>query len=61
MQDPHIGDLKCGDLDGVRVYIFQMLNQLNLLACSYKDEVLKMTLLARGSHENFYPDLKQSL
>jgi len=38
-----------------------MVNQLNLLAYSYEDEVLTLSLLALGSHENFYRDLKQSL
>ena len=61
MQDPLIGDRKSGDLGGVRVYKFQMVNQENLLAFSYEDEVLTLTLLALGSHENFYRDLKQSL
>ena len=61
MQDPLIGDRKSGDLGGVRVYKFQMVNQENLLAYSYEDEVLTLTLLALGSHDNFYRDLKQSL
>ena len=61
IQDPLIGALKSGDLGGVRVYKFKMVNQLNLLAYSYEDEVLTLSLLALGSHENFYRDLKQSL
>ena len=61
MQDPRIGDLKSGDLGSIRVYKFKMVNQLNLLAYSYEDEVLTLTLLALGSHEDFYRDLKQSL
>ena len=61
IQDPLIGDLKSGDLGDVRVYKFKMVNQLNLLAYSYEDEVLTLSLLALGSHENFYRDLKQSL
>ena len=61
MQDPLIGDRKSGDLGGIRVYKFKMVNQINLLAYSYEDEVLKLTLLALSSHENFYRDLKQSL
>ena len=61
MQDPLIGDRKSGDLGGVRVYKLQMVNQENLLAYSYEDEVLTLRLLALGSHENFYRDLKQSL
>ena len=61
IHDPLIGGLKSGDLGGVRVYKFKMVNQLNLLAYSYEGEVLTLTLLALGSHENFYRDLKQSL
>ena len=59
--DPMIGDSKAGDLEGVRVHKFKIVNQLNLLAYSYEDEILTLTLLALGSHENFYRDLKQSL
>jgi len=61
IQDPLIGDLKSGDLGDVRVYKFKMVNQLNLLAYSYEDEVLTLSLLALGSHENFFRDLKQAL
>ena len=59
--DPMIGDSKAGDLAGVRVHKFKIVNQLNLLAYSYEDEILTLTLLAIGFHENFYRDLKQSL
>ena len=46
IQDPLIGNLKSGDLRGVRVYKFKMVNQLNLLAYSYEGEVLTLSLLA---------------
>ena len=61
MGDPLIGNSKSGDLTGVRVQKFKMVNQLNLLAYSYENEFLTLTLLTIGSHENFYRDLKQSL
>ena len=61
IQDPLIGDLKSGDRGDVRASKFKMVTQLNLLAYSYEDEVLTLSLLALGSHENFYRDLKQSL
>ena len=61
IQDPLIGDCKSGDLSSVRVYKIKMANQLNLLAYVYEDEVLTLTLLASGSRENFYRDLKISL
>ena len=59
--DPMIGESKAGDLAGVRVYKFKMAQQLNLLAYSYENEFLTLTLLTIGSHENFYRDLKQLL
>lgn len=61
IQDPHMGERKSGDLGGIRVHKFKMTNQLHLLAYTYEDEALTLTLLALGSHENFYRDLKQSL
>jgi|TARA_B110000090_G_scaffold193295_1_gene227453 mRNA-degrading endonuclease YafQ of YafQ-DinJ toxin-antitoxin module len=61
MGDPLIGDSKAGDFTGVRVYKFKMVNQLNLLAYIYENQILNLTLLAIGSHEIFYRDLKQSL
>ena len=59
--DPMIGESKAGDLAGVRVYKFKMAQQFNLLAYSYENEFLTLTLLTIGSHENFYRDLKQLL
>ena len=60
IKDPNIGDDKIGDLTGVSVYKFKMVNQLTLLAYSYDDHTITLTLLALGSHENFYRDLKRS-
>ncbi len=56
--DPTIGELKKGDLAHVRVYKFHMVNQLALLAYTYEESRLVLTLLALGSHENFYRDMK---
>ncbi len=50
---PDIGDMKKGDLSGVLVHKFKMNNQLTLLAYCYDDEIITLTLLALGSHENF--------
>ena len=58
MQDPLVGEMKKGDLSGVRVYKFKMVNQLTLLAYQFEEDVLQLILLALGSHENFYRDLK---
>ncbi|WP_273789696.1 type II toxin-antitoxin system RelE/ParE family toxin [Bartonella sp. ML70XJBT] len=58
MKTPTIGQAKTGDLSGVFVYKFKMAKQLTLLAYSYEDHTITLTLLALGSHENFYRDLK---
>ena len=50
MKDPLIGDRKASDLTEVRVYKFKIVNQLNLFAYIYEDEVFTLTLLAIGSH-----------
>ena len=58
---PEIGDLKTGDLNGVRVYKFNVnINQM-LLAYRYQKETLVLMLLAYDTHENFYRDLKKSI
>ena len=58
VQDPLLVNLQSADLGSVLVYKFKMVNQLTLLAYTYEDDVLTLTLLALGSHENFYRDLK---
>jgi mRNA-degrading endonuclease RelE of RelBE toxin-antitoxin system len=57
----NIGELKKGDLNGIRVYKFHMVNQLALLAYEYNDIKDELILLAFGSHENFYRDLKKKV
>ena len=57
VEQPHVGQLKSGDLSDVRVYKFHMLNQLILLAYLLDDKAI--TLLAIGSLENFYRALKK--
>lgn len=55
--DPSIGEGKVGDLLGVFVHKFKINKQLILLSYTYdKSEI---NLLAFGSHENFYRDLKK--
>ncbi|MDQ7002267.1 MAG: type II toxin-antitoxin system RelE/ParE family toxin [Ghiorsea sp.] len=54
-----IGVQKRGDLSFLRIYKFKMLQQQALLAYSFDDGKLIITLLAIGSHENFYRDLKR--
>ena len=57
--DPQIGEMKKGDLTGARVYKYR--SQMGLLLVVYRavqnEEMIK--LLAVGSHENFYRDLKR--
>jgi mRNA-degrading endonuclease RelE of RelBE toxin-antitoxin system len=59
MDSPDIGESKVGDLAGISVYKFKMVKQLTLLAYRYEDETVILTLLALGTHENFYRDLKR--
>jgi len=61
MSNPYVGDQKKGDLNFLWVYKFHMNNQLTLLGYSYEDEIVTLNLLAVGSHENFYRDIKIAL
>jgi len=57
--NPLLGEQKRGDLRYLRVYKFTMMKQQALLAYSFDDERVIITLLAIGKHENFYRDLKR--
>ena len=59
MNDPSLGEMKVGDIAGIRVYKFKMVKQLTLLAYTFEEDIITLTLLALGSHENFYRDLKK--
>jgi mRNA interferase RelE/StbE len=59
IDDYTLGEEKLGDLAGVRVYKFKMNKQLTLLAYTFQEKVLILTLLALGSHQNFYTELKR--
>jgi len=59
VKNPLIGEMKKGDLAEVRVYKFKMTNQLTLLAYEFHADEIQLVLLALGSHENFYRDLKK--
>lgn len=55
--DADIGEAKVGDLVGVQVYKFKMINQMCLLAYRALDpQTIKLLMV--GPHENFYRDLK---
>ncbi|HCM28723.1 MAG: addiction module toxin RelE [Treponema sp. GWB1_62_6] len=58
LEAPEAGELKKGDLAGIRVYKFRISNQITLLAYTYVERILMFTLLALGAHENFYRDIK---
>jgi hypothetical protein len=55
--NPLEGKAKKGDLAGIRVYKFQVLDQLFLMAYEHDEDTL--TLRALEPHENFYRDLKK--
>ena len=56
---PELGDLKKGDLASVRVYKFKVKAQQYLLAYTHDGELMLLTLLAIGTHENFYRDIRK--
>lgn len=59
LDNPLIGEAKKGDLAGARVYKYKHLQQLLLLAYSVDTENDQLILMAHGTHENFYRDLKR--
>ena len=59
IDNPAIGQVKIGDLTGVQVYKYKHKAQQYLLAYRFVEEELILTLLALGTHENFYRDLKK--
>lgn len=58
-KDPSIGVMKKGDLSDIRVHKFKILGQKYLLASSVDKQKQRIILLALGTHENFYRDLKR--
>ena len=59
MAKPTLGEQKKGDLAFLWVYKFKMNKQLTLLGYSFNDGTLTLELMAQGSHENFYRDIKR--
>ena len=59
MANPTIGEQKKGDLSYLRVYKFNMSKQLILLGYSFDEGIMSLELLALGTHENFYRDIKR--
>jgi len=58
IKNPLLGETKKGDLAFLSVYKFKMAKQLMLLGYHYDDGTIVLTLIALGSHENFYRDVK---
>lgn len=59
IKNPKIGEQKKGDFAFLRVYKFKMNKQLTLLGYSFNEGTLVLELMALGSHENFYCDIKR--
>ncbi len=59
VSDPSLGQMKTGDLATVQVYKYKYKAQQYLLAYRFDKAGQVLTLLALGSHENFYRDLKR--
>lgn len=59
MEDPLLGEKKKGDLLFLRVYKFKMVKQLTLLGYSCQENSAVLELIALGSHENFYRDVRR--
>ena len=59
VQDTGIGVMKKGALAGVRVHKFKVNDKQYLLAYRHEKKPDLLTLLALGSHENFYRDLQR--
>ena len=58
IKNPLLGTQKKGDLSFLRVYQFKMAKQTALLGYSYQEGAVILELIALGSHENFYRDVK---
>jgi len=61
IENPLLGEQKKGDLTFLRVHKFKMSKQLTLLGYSFDENVLTLELMALGSHENFYRDVKRGV
>jgi mRNA-degrading endonuclease YafQ of YafQ-DinJ toxin-antitoxin module len=61
IENPMLGEQKRGDLHFLRVYRFKMVKQLTLLGYSHEDGTVTLELIALGTHENFYRDVKNSI
>lgn len=56
IESPSVGELKKGDLAGIRVHKFNYRTKLFLLSYIHSKHELKLFMI--DSHENFYKNLK---
>lgn len=59
MNKPELGEQKKGDRAFLRVHKVKMNKQLTLLGYSFDEGTLTLELMALGSHENSYRDIKR--
>lgn len=59
MENPAMGELKKGDLKGIRVLKFKYNQKQFLLSYEMKADILNLYII--GSHENYYARLKRYL
>ncbi|MCK4840458.1 MAG: type II toxin-antitoxin system RelE/ParE family toxin [Methylococcales bacterium] len=59
IEKPTIGQVKTGDLASVYVHKYKYKTQQYLLAYKFSEKEQILTLIALGTHKNFYRDLKQ--
>lgn len=59
LENPEIGELKKGDLRGIRVHKFAFKSQLCLVSYEVIGETLNLYII--GTHENYYDRLKSLL
>ena len=59
IDDPEMGEQKKGDLAHLRVHKFKVDNQQALVGYSWLEDQFELYLLQFGSHENFYPKMKE--
>ncbi|MDR2663514.1 MAG: type II toxin-antitoxin system RelE/ParE family toxin [Treponema sp.] len=68
IDNPGLGEQKKGDLSMLRVYKFQVQNQLTLIGYNVSPELTEdvaagtervLTFIDIGSHENFYRNIKK--
>ncbi len=60
-ENPALGDLKIGDLAGIRVHKFNIFHQLFLLAYTHDEQSDELMLISLASHANFYENLKKQI